>query len=272
MTTTLAPRRHVPRAVRRLWYGIGSLGGALVLLVLAELLTRTGILPSRYLPPPSEVLVVLAGELATSEAWLAVASTLRGWAFGLGIAILVAVPLGVLIASNEFFYRATRPIIEFLRPVPSVALIPLVFLMFAGALDNGKVFLAVFAATWPLLVQTVYGVRNILPAQIDTARSFQIPTVDILTRVVIPATVPYLATGIRISSTVALILVLTGEIVIGGSGIGVAINDARQGNAITAMYAYVVLAGVLGLVLNAAFAALERRALHWHPSQRGVTS
>jgi ABC-type nitrate/sulfonate/bicarbonate transport system permease component len=258
--------------LRRAGRGIGSLGGVVVVLLLAELLTRLEILPSRFLPPPTVVFTTLIGELGSPVAWWAILDTLRGWAIGLGLAILIAVPFGLLLGSSELAYRATRPIVEFLRPVPSVALIPLVFLLFGRNLGDGKIFLATFASIWPLLIQTIYGVRNVLPTQLDTARSFQIRRRDIALRVVLPSAVPYLATGIRIASTVALILVLTGEIVINAGGIGEQINLAREGSAVDVMYAFVVLSGILGLLLNALFAWLEGRVLKWHPSHRKAQS
>jgi ABC-type nitrate/sulfonate/bicarbonate transport system permease component len=261
--------------MRRRWRtagrALGSLGGVVFVLVLVEALSRLNVIPSKYLPPPSVVGMSLAGLLGNPELWKAVFDTLLGWALGLGIAMLIAIPLGIVLASSELAYRATRPIIEFLRPVPSVALIPLVFLLFTPGLD-GKVFLAVFAATWPLLVQTTYGVRNIQPVQLDTARSFQIPRWDVIRFVVLPSAIPYLATGIRIASTVSLILVLTGEIIMGAPGVGLEINRAREGGAVDVMYAYVIVAGVLGLLLNSIFAAIERRVLHWHPSHRMAVS
>nr|WP_274636449.1 ABC transporter permease [Microbacterium bovistercoris] len=273
MTVLSRPAASGPATLlRRMGRGVGALGGVVVVLLLAELVTRLEILPSRFLPPPSVVIVTLVGELGTPQAWWAILDTLRGWAIGLGIAIVIAVPLGLLLGSSELAYRATRPIVEFLRPVPSVALIPLVFLLFGRNLGDGKIFLAAFAAIWPLLIQTIYGVRNVLPTQLDTARSFQIRRRDVALKVVLPSAAPYLATGIRIASTVALILVLTGEIVINAGGIGEQINLAREGSAVDVMYAYVVMSGILGLLLNAAFAWLEKRVLKWHPSHRKVES
>lgn len=258
--------------VRVLVHGTGSLGGVVVVLVVTEVLTRLEFLPSRFLPPPTIVFATLGAELETPTPWLAMLDTMRGWAFGLGIATLIALPLGILLGLNELAFRALRPVIEFLRPVPSVALVPLVFLMFAYNLGDGKIFLAAFASTWPLLIGTIYGVRNVLPVQLDTARSFHIRSIDIARKVVLPASLPYIATGMRVASTVALILVLTGEIVINAGGIGSQINAARQGSAVALMYSYVILAGVLGILVNIVFQSIERRLLHWHPSNRTVTS
>jgi len=265
----ISPARRVLTST---WHGISSLGGAVAVLLLFEILTRSGVLPARFLPPPSEVIATLVGLLGGPATWAAIGLTLLGWALGLGIAIVIAIPLGTLLGVSELAYRATRAIVEFLRPVPSVALIPLAYLVFKPGTIDGKVFLAAFAAVWPLLVQTIYGVRSINPIQLDTARSFQVPRWSTFARVVLPGSIPYLATGVRISSSVALILVVTGEIIMGAPGVGMQINLASQGGAVPEMYAYVVIAGVLGLGLNLGFAALERRALHWHASQRAVRS
>jgi len=268
------PRSAAPPSagvLSKVWRRISSLGGALALILIAELLTRLELLPAQYFPPPSVVLGRLVTLMLEAAFWQAVGLTLLGWAIALGIAALIAIPLGVLLGTSELVYRATRPIVEFLRPVPSVALIPLVFLMFPPGSLDGKVFLAAFAATWPLLIQVIYGVRSINPTQLATARSFQIGRLRTFFRVVLPAATPYLATGLRISATVALILAITGEIIMGAPGIGLEINRARQGGDVPMMYAYVIVGGVLGMVLNSGFAALERRVLHWHASQRGGT-
>jgi ABC-type nitrate/sulfonate/bicarbonate transport system permease component len=126
----------------------------------------------------------------------------------------------------------------------------------------------VFASFWPLFVQTLYGVRDVDPVATDTARSFGLGRVERLWRIKLPSAVPYIATGIRISSAVALILAVTAEIVIGSAGLGRAINVARSGGAVDLMYALIIATGVIGWLLNVAATRAERRVLHWHPSQR----
>ncbi len=173
----------------------------------------------------------------------------------------------MLIGFNQYVYRGLRPIIEFLRPIPSVALIPLAILVYGTGLES-KVFLAAFAATWPLLIQTIYGVRDLDPVQRDTARSFRISRRDRLLSVSLPGAIPYIATGLRISSATALILVVTAELVIGAPGLGRAINAARAGGVPDLMYALTIATGLLGMALNAIMVRVERRVLHWHPSYR----
>jgi len=247
------------------WLGVAGV------LVLVELVVRVGLLPSRYFPPMTETFSALLGQLAESSYWSAVAHTLQGWAIGLAIAIVIAVPVGLALGFSEVLYRAARPIIEFLRPVPSVALIPLAILVYGTGLQS-KVFLVVFAATWPLLIQTIYGARDLDPIQLETARSFRISRKDRILRVTLMGAVPYIATGLRIASATALILAITAELIIGSEGLGREINLARQGGATDLMYALIVTTGLVGWGLNTLFAAGERRVLHWHPSQRKALS
>jgi ABC-type nitrate/sulfonate/bicarbonate transport system permease component len=253
-----APQLRVPRAALP-WLGV------LGVLVLVEVAAR--LISSRYFPPMTETGGALVEQLAEGAYWTAILHTMQGWAIGLGIAIAIAVPFGLLLGFSEIAYHAFRPVIEFLRPVPSVALIPLAILVYGTGLQS-KVFLVVFASTWPLLIQTIYGARDIDPLQIETARSFRIRRADRVLRVTLMGAVPYIATGLRIASATALILAITAELIIGSEGLGRSINIARQGGATDIMYALIVTTGLLGWGLNSLFAAIERRVLHWHPSQR----
>jgi ABC-type nitrate/sulfonate/bicarbonate transport system permease component len=245
--------------------------GVLAVLALFELLSRSGIVNRHFFPPVSEMLKALADQLGTSAFWTAVGRTLEGWVLALGLAAAGAIPLGMLLGSSRVAYRALRAVIEFLRPIPSVALIPLAVLVYGTGLQS-KVFLAVYASFWPLLVQAIYGVQDIDPVTMDTARSFGLGRLDRLVRVTLPSSLPYIATGLRISSAVALVLVVTAELVIGAPGLGREINVARQGGATDVMYALIIATGLLGWALNAAFVRVEQRVLHWHPSQRGTNA
>jgi ABC-type nitrate/sulfonate/bicarbonate transport system permease component len=241
----------------------------LVTLALFEALTRGEVISPDYFPPPSEMFASLFDELGTSSFWSAVGNTLLGWALGLGIAMLIAIPAGIVIGSSRLLYRSLRGVIEFLRPIPSVALIPLAILIYGSGLES-KVFLAAFASTWPLLMQTLYGVQDTDPVATDTARSFGFGRAARLLRVTLPSAIPYIATGVRISAAVSLILCVTAELVIGAAGLGREINLARQGGAVDLMYGLIVATGLLGWAMNAGFTRVERRVLHWHPSQRAV--
>jgi ABC-type nitrate/sulfonate/bicarbonate transport system permease component len=241
-----------------------------LLLLLWELVVRAGLIPETSIPPASAALGELGSELAEATLWKAVGNTLQGWAIGLGLAVAIGVPAGILIGSSRWAYRALRVPIEFLRPIPSVALIPLAVLVYGTGLES-KVFLATFASLWPMLIQTIYGVQDVDPVATDTARAFGLGRRARLWRITVPSAVPYIATGIRISSAVSLILCVTAELVIGSAGLGREINSASSGGNVELMYALIIATGLLGWLLNIAATAVERRALHWHPSQRSAT-
>jgi ABC-type nitrate/sulfonate/bicarbonate transport system permease component len=236
-----------------------------------QALTHFGFLPARSFPLITDVLAALVKEALGLEFWQAIGHTLEGWAIGLVIVSFTAVPLGILLGSNRFSYRGARTLIEFLRPVPSVALIPLAVLVFGTGLQS-KVFLVSFAAFWPMLIQTIYGVQDTDPIAIETARTFGLGPIERFWRITLPGTTPFIATGFRIASATALILAVTAELVIGSPGIGASIELARSGGAVPTTYALILTTGVLGWSLNSASKRIEERVLHWHPSQRGVST
>jgi ABC-type nitrate/sulfonate/bicarbonate transport system permease component len=262
--------RPAARGLRVPDWALPLLGVAAVL-ALFELLSRSDVVDRHYFPPVSEMFRALWGQLGTAGLWRAVGHTLEGWALGLGIAAAAAIPIGMLLGSSKVAYRELRAVIEFLRPIPSVALIPLAVLVYGTGLES-KVFLALYASFWPILVQTIYGVQDVDPVAMDTARSFGFGRLERLVRVTLPSSAAYIATGLRISSSVALILCVTAELVIGAPGLGREINVARQGGATDDMYAIIIVTGLLGWLLNAGFVRVERRLLHWHPSQRRASA
>jgi ABC-type nitrate/sulfonate/bicarbonate transport system permease component len=236
-------------------------------LALWQAVSKTGLISENDLPAMTTTFRELWSMIQTQHFWAAFGRTVRGWALGLGLATILAVPLGILLGSSEFAGRAFRVPIEFLRPIPSAALIPLLFLTLGTTLKS-EIFLATFGAFWPLLVQTMYGVRDVDPVAIETARSFGVGRFERLYRITLPSAVPYIATGLRISSAVALILAFTAELFMGIPGLGQLMNVAEAFGLTTQVYALAVATGFLGLAIYVVFASLERRALRWHPSQR----
>lgn len=241
--------------------------GTLVFLGVWELVPRLGLVPARYLPPPSETLVIFARNLTYAEFWVAVWDTMKGWAIGLAIAASAAVVLGLVIGGSGVLRRLTASTIEFLRPVPSVALIPLAVLLFGFELES-KLLLIIYASFWQVLIQVLYGVADVDPVASNTARSFGLGYLARVRHVVWPTMLPYLMTGLRLGAAVALILAVTAELVIGNPGLGKQIALAQSGGATAPMYALVIATGFLGVIINAVFRAIERRALSWHSSIR----
>jgi ABC-type nitrate/sulfonate/bicarbonate transport system permease component len=236
-------------------------------LALWQFVSRAGLISEQDLPAMTTTFQELWSMVHTREFWTAFGQTVRGWALGLGIATALAVPIGILLGSSQFALRAFRVPIEFLRPIPSAALIPLLFLTLGTTLKS-EVFLATFGAFWPLLVQTIYGVRDVDPVALDTARSFGVGRFERLYRIKLPSSIPYIATGLRISSAVSLILAFTAELFMGTGGLGQIMNVSESFGQTVQVYALALATGFLGLAIYVVFAGIERRALRWHPSQR----
>ncbi|MDT0269667.1 ABC transporter permease [Streptomyces sp. DSM 44915] len=241
--------------------------GVLLFAATLELLPRLGVVSADYLPPFSEMLGALGEQAGESAFWTALLDTLQGWAYGLGIAVTLGVALGLVIGSVEVLRKATASTIEFLRPIPSVALIPLAVLVYGTGLES-TLLLVVYAAVWPVLLQVLAGVRDVDPVARDTAASYRFTPWARLRYVLWPTTLPYLLTGLRLSASVALILAVSSELIIGSPGLGSEIARAQSSNAVAKMYALVLVTGALGVCVNVAARALERRALAWHTSVR----
>lgn len=257
------PRR---RRVAPAWV-LGLLGMA-GLVALVEIAPRIGLVPRRFFPPSSEIGSALLEQLGRSEFWTAVLDTLQGWALGLTIASVAGVVLGILIGTSRFTREFTASTIEFLRPIPSVALIPIAVLLFGTDIES-KLLLVVYAAFWQVLIQVLYGVQDVDPVAQDTARAYGLGAWARVRHVTWPTALPYVMTGLRLGAAVALILAVTAELVIGNPGLGQLLNNAQSSGAVAATYAIVVVTGILGVLVNVVFRAVERRALSWHPSQRG---
>jgi ABC-type nitrate/sulfonate/bicarbonate transport system permease component len=260
-----------PKGVRRSIGGspvvLGSIG-LLILVGLVELLPRMGLLDRRFFPTSSEIGSALVDQVQQPDFWADLLDTLEGWALGLLIAAVAGILLGIVIGTSHLLREVTASTIEFLRPIPSVALIPLAVLLFGTSIQS-KLLLVVYAAFWQMLIQVLYGVQDVDPVAQDTARAFRFNFWARIRYVTWPTALPYVMTGLRLSAAVALILAVTAELVIGNPGIGSRLAVAQSSGAIAATYALVVVAGLLGVVVNLLFRFVERRALSWHPSQRG---
>jgi NitT/TauT family transport system permease protein len=271
--STAAPpeRRARPRRAPRrtaLWRGLAGVVGLAVVL---EIVSRSGLVNPAFLPPFSSVLtkaVLLWGE---ADFRADVLSTLLTYVYGMLIAAAIAIPVGVVFGLFQPAYRATRAIVELMRPIPPVALVPLVLLVLGAGLEM-KLVIVVFAAVWPIMFNTLYGVHDVDPYAKEMARSFGISRFGVVRRVVLPSAAPFVVTGIRIASSITLIVVITVELIAGGAqGIGAFISRERafsDAESYLAVLAATVTAGLLGLVINLGIGWLERRFFSWDSTTR----
>ncbi|MFI7407941.1 ABC transporter permease [Streptomyces sp. NPDC049627] len=242
--------------------------GLAAFLALGEAVPRLGLVKQVYFPPTSRIAGALVDEVSDSAFWNALGDTLTGWALGLAIAVCAGVVAGVAVSVVPYLREATASTIEFLRPIPSVALIPLAVLLYGTELRSVLV-LVVYASFWQVLIQTLYGVQDVDPVAEETARSYGLGTWARVRHVLWPTALPYVMTGVRLAAAVALILAITAELVIGAPGLGQRIAVAQTSQAVPEMYALIVVAGLLGLLINVGARTVERRALAWHQSVRG---
>jgi ABC-type nitrate/sulfonate/bicarbonate transport system permease component len=255
-------------ATRRPGFALYGVAGFAALLVLVEALPRLGAVSPSYLPPTSRIASALVAEAGTGSFWSAVADTLIGWALGLLIAVAAGVVVGVVIGSVPLLRALTASTVEFLRPIPSVALIPLAVLLYGTALQS-TLLLVVYAAFWQVLVQVLYGVADVDPVADETARSYRLGAWARVRYLLWPTALPYVFTGVRLAAAVALVLAVTTELIIGSPGLGAEIGVAQSSNAVPTMYALIVVTGLLGVAINGAARLAERRLLAWHQSVRG---
>lgn len=265
---TLTARRGSQRtdSRNRLWV----VGPVTVVAVFAiwEVLSRTGILPTFAVPSASAVLTAFAVELGSASFWSDLGATVTSAAAGLAVLTVAASVIALVVTSSQFLWNSTWFIIEFLKPIPPVALIPLGLLLWGPSMTM-KVTLVVFGAIWLLLTQLIYGIRAVEGVALDVAKSYRSGFVRTTTHVVAPSILPYALTGLRVSSAIAIIISIVTEMIGGATGLGQRIVLAQLAGDLPRMYALILATGLLGLLVNGLFRALEKPLLFWHPSQRG---
>lgn len=244
---------------------IGTVG----VLAICELVGRSGLVDPSQLPPPTVIGARLVELFNDYEFSVLVVETVFSWAIAIVIATLIAVPLGVLFGSVPVIGSVTSAVVEFLRPIPSVAMIPLA-LVALGDSEDAKVALAVFGAVWPILFNTVHAIGDIDPVQINTAKAFNLTRRQMLTQVKLPAIAPFVFTGLRISAGIALILVVSTEVLAGSAGgLGSFITETGSGGArMDLAIAGTFVAGAIGFVINMVFEWVQRRYVNWSDGDR----
>jgi ABC-type nitrate/sulfonate/bicarbonate transport system permease component len=215
-----------------------------------------------YLPSITAVIDAGAQLIVTGVVAQHLLSTLERFLTGYLIAAAIGVALGVALGYFRSLHSLLGTVIELLRPMPSVAIIPVAILTL-GIGDAMIVAVTVYASVWPILINTIDGVRHIESTLVDTGRTFGLNRPRILWQVILPAASPYVVTGLRIALSIALILVTTAEMVAGSKGLGFFILDEERSMNSSNMYAGVLIVAVLGYALNRLFLTIEGRAMKW---------
>ncbi len=264
--------RH-PDQLAKLWSRfagpVRTVAGVAAFFLVAQLVTSLELVPQIYLPRASTIVLRMI-ELAHDPSFLAnLGATIQAWAVGLFVAALISIPVGIVIGSSDLAYRMSSPLIEFMRPIPAVALIPLGIMLWGQGYAM-KVILVAYSTTWPILLNTVYGVHDVDPITVQTARCFGLDRFATIHRVSLPSAVPFIFTGIRISASIGLIVVVATELLASAdSGIGSYILFVSSGGGhMDLVLACAAITGIVGLLVNSMFVLVDRRLFAWR--YRGV--
>ena len=246
---------------RILWFA-ASLGFAGLLLLGWEAASRAGLLRPIFFPAPSRIGGALGQGLADGsllrDTGLTVARVLGGWV----IASAIGIALGAMIGLSKGARAYLGPMLEALRPLPVAALVP-VFVAVFGYTEQMVLAVIGFGALWPCLLATIGGFSSVEPRLFEVARVLQMSRMAVLWRIALPAALPEILSGMRVGLTVALILVVVGEIMASRPGVGLSILEAQRAFQSADLYAGIFVLGLVGYATTAILDLAERRLLRW---------
>lgn len=245
--------------------GMPRLSGILLVLALLglwEASARLGLVNSQSWPPVSSVFIAMAQGLASGEIAILLLSTLRRMLTGYASGCSAGVALGLLLGTNRWLRYTLRPLIEVLRPIPAPAIIP-PLILFLGVDDALKIFIVGLASFFPTFINTLAGVQGVDDVLLQTARTFRIGRRRTLLQVILPATLPMVAAGLRTAIGLALVVTVVAEMIAGSSGLGYYIVQMQYAMKPEAMYAAVVCLALTGYAFNRLFLVLEARLIPW---------
>lgn len=227
-----------------------------------EFSPRIGLVEATFLPPFSEVLatgwtLVLNGQLLEH-----IAASLSRSLIGYGAAIFFAIPLGLLIGWYHGFADALNPLLEMLRNTAALALLP-VFILLLGIGESSKIALVIYACSWPILLNTISGVRNVEPLLIKSARTMGLTPVRLFQKVILPAAVPTIFVGVRLAGTFSVLVLVAAEMVGAKAGLGYLIINSQYNFQIPHMYVGIITITLVGLAINWVLTRVERHFSAW---------
>jgi ABC-type nitrate/sulfonate/bicarbonate transport system permease component len=239
------------------------LSAGLVLLVWVSM-TRSGLVPEAVLPGPGKVLDALGEEIRDGR----LAAHLSASGSRLIIGFVIGAVTGALLGMTLGMFRAARsallPVVEILRPIPPLAWVPLA-LIWLGIGEDSKIFLIALTVCFPVLIATMKGVEQIDPVLLRAARSMDTRSPEMLVRVVLPATIPDLLTGLRLGWTLGITILVGAEMIAASSGLGFLIMNGMNSGRFDQVILGILLLGVFSVVTDAGFVALKKtRVLRWH--------
>lgn len=226
------------------------------------LLSVSGLIDPVLLPSPTEVVAALIESFQDGSLWVNIWASLLRVVQGFLLGFAIAVPVGVLMGNSRIFRGLVEPLVELVRPIPPIAIIPLAILWF-GIGELSKVFIIAYGAFFPILVNTMAGFREVDPVLVRAARTLGASRWQIFRDVVLRSALPFIIVGSRLGMGLAFIVLVAAELIASSEGLGYLINDARYNFRTDRVFLGMILIGVLGLILNKVLIEIERRLLRW---------
>lgn len=250
----------------RLFKAVQKVVAILVFLGLWQLLPTVGIIKPNFLPPLSNVVLTLVGLVRSGELERHILISLQRSAIGFGLALAIGISLGLAIGWYKGVERSVDPLLQIFRQLSPLALFPL-FILFFGIGEISKVAVIAFACLWPILLNTISGVKEVDPLLIKSARSMGASNLDLFQKIILPAATPSILTGLRLSGSLAVILLIAAEMIGASAGLGFLVLDTQYKFEVPKMYAAIVTIALLGLAVNYGFVWLGRRMTAWKEQQ-----
>ena len=255
-----------PRRPSRVWAKTGesiayAIGFPLILIVIWGVWATVA--PAKFFPSPAEL------ARAFVETWIGpafvtdVLPSLGRLAIGILLAVTIGIVAGAVIGLTRWLRELLEPMLEFFRAVPPPVLLPIAVVLL-GPTDLMKISVIVVGSIWPVLLNTVEGVRATDQVMKETARTFALTTRERLAYLVLPAASPRIMAGVRQSLSIALILMVISELGYSSSGLGFQIVYFQRNYLIAEMWSGILLLGLIGVLLAAIFSIVERRVLRWY--------
>ncbi|MEV8511549.1 ABC transporter permease [Dactylosporangium sp. NPDC051484] len=226
---------------------------------------------SVFFPPLSKVLQQFATMWLSSDAsqlylselfWDQVTTSLSRFARGWGLAVVAGIAVGVILGRSRVAARMYNPVVRFFTSIPNTVLLPIAVQIF-GVTDGMNIFLIFLGSVWVIMINTADGVAGVDPMWLRSARSLRLAKATLYWRVVVPAAMPQVMAGLRVSLGIGLILMVISELYATTAGLGYQIVVAQSSFQYLSMWSAFVLIGLIGIILNAIFSVVERRLLRW---------
>lgn len=224
---------------------------------------------SPFFPPLSVIVDAFRDNWVFERVGTDLVPSLKRFGLGLAVAAFAGIAAGTLLGLWTPARRATAPVVDFLRSIPAPALISIMILLL-GFEDRMKVSAIALAAFFPVLLNTIDGVRGVEPQQLDMARAYKVSHWNRIFRIILPAATPQIFAGLRVALAVALLVMAFSEMFASTDGLGFFILFAQETYRIPDMWSGIIMLGLVGYAVNVVFVLVERRVLRWHRGWRAT--